>query len=65
MKEEPDVSGFLLTDNLENKLSLLSKLNNSFENSNFKKSFDDELSKLLKKMDKKIPLKFSDFTKLI
>ena len=53
---------FLLTDNLENKLSLLSKLNNSFENSNFKKSFDDELSKLLKKMDKKeIPLKFSDF----
>ncbi len=53
---------FLLTDNLENKLSLLSKLNNSFVNSNFKKSFDDELSKLLKKMDKKeIPLKFSDF----
>ena len=53
---------FLLTDNLENKLSLLSKLNNSFENSNFKKSFDDELSKLLKKMDKKeIPSKFSDF----
>ena len=53
---------FLLTDNLENKLSLLSKLNNSFENSNYKKSFDDELSKLLKKMDKKeIPPKFSDF----
>ncbi len=53
---------FLLTDNLENKLSLLSKLNNSFENSNYKKSFDDELSKLLKKMDKKeIPVKFSDF----
>ena len=53
---------FLLTDNLENKLSLLSKLNNSFETSNFKKSFDDELSKLLKKMDKKeIPSKFSDF----
>jgi len=53
---------FLLTDNLENKLLLLSKLNNSFENSNFKKSFDDELSKLLKKMDKKeIPLKFHDF----
>ena len=44
---------FLLTDNLENKLLLLSKLNNSFETSNFKKSFDDELSKLLKKMDKK------------
>ena len=56
---------FLLTDNLENKLSLLSKLNNSFENSSFKKSFDDELSKLLKKMDKKeIPLKFSDFYKI-
>ncbi len=53
---------FLLTDNLENKLLLLLKLNNSFEKSNFKKSFDDELSKLLKKMDKKdIPLKFSDF----
>ncbi len=53
---------FLLTDNLENKLSLLLKLNNSFEKSNFKKSFDDELSKLLKKMDKKeIPSKFSDF----
>ncbi len=53
---------FLLTDNLENKLLLLSKLNNSFETSNFKKSFDDELSKLLKKMDKKeIPSKFSDF----
>ena len=53
---------FLLTDNLENKLLLLSKLNNSFENSNFKKSFDEELSKLLKKMDKKeIPSKFSDF----
>ncbi len=53
---------FLLTDKLENKLSLLSKLNKSFENSNYKKSFDDELSKLLKKMDKKdIPLKFSDF----
>ena len=52
----------MLTDNLENKLSLLSKLNNSFENSNFKKSFDDELSKLLKTMDKKeIPLQFSDF----
>ena len=69
VKNLPDYKGralmyqrFLLTDNLENKLSLLSKLNNSFENSNFKKSFDDELSKLLKKMDKKeIPLKFSDF----
>jgi len=69
LKNLPDYEGralmyqrFLLTDNLENKLSLLSKLNNSFENSNFKKSFDDELSKLLKKMDKKeIPLKFSDF----
>ena len=69
VKNLPDYEGrallyqrFLLTDNLENKLSLLSKLNNSFENSNFKKSFDDELSKLLKKMDKKeIPLKFSDF----
>ncbi len=53
---------FLLTDDLENKLLLLSKLNKSFETSNFKKSFDDELSKLLKKMDKKeIPLKFSEF----
>ena len=69
VKNFPDYEGralmyqrFLLTDNLENKLSLLSKLNNSFENSNFKKSFDDELSKLLKKMNKKkIPSKFSDF----
>ena len=69
LKNLPDYEGralmyqrFLLTDNLENKLSLLSKLNNSFENSNYKKSFDDELSKLLKKMDKKeIPPKFSDF----
>ena len=52
----------LLTDNLENKLLLLSKLNNSFENSNFKKSFDDELSKFLRKIDKKeIPTKFSSF----
>ena len=41
---------------------MLSKLNNSFEKSNFKKSFDDELSKLLKKMDKEeIPSKFSSF----
>ncbi len=69
LKSLPDYEGralmyqrFLLTDNIENKLSLLVQLNNSFENSNFKKSFDDELSKLLKKMDKKeIPLKFSSF----
>ena len=53
---------FLLTDNVENKLLLLSKLYNSFKNSNFQKSFDDELSKILKKMDKKeIPSKFSSF----
>ena len=53
---------FLLTDNIENKLLLLSKLKDSFENSNFEKSFDDELSKLLKKMDKKeIPSNFSSF----
>ncbi len=53
---------FLLTDNIEKKLLLLSKLNNSFEKSNFKKSFDDELSKLLKKIDKEeIPSKFSSF----
>ncbi len=69
LKNLPDYEGrallyqrFLLTDNIENKLLLLSKLNNSFENSNFKKSFDDELSKLLKKMNKKeIPSKYSDF----
>ena len=69
LKNLPDYEGralmyqrLLLTDNLENKLSLLSRLNNSFENSNFKKSFDDELSKLLKKMDKnEIPAKFSSF----
>ena len=69
LKNIPDYEGralmyqrFLLTDNLENKLLLLSKLNNSFENSNFKKSFDDELSKFLRKIDKKeIPTKFSSF----
>ena len=69
LKNLPDYEGralmyqrLLLTDNLENKLSLLSRLNNSFENSNFKKSFDDELSKLLKKMDKnEIPAKFLSF----
>ena len=68
-KNLPDYEGrallyqrFLLTDNIEKKLILLSKLNNSFEKSNFKKSFDDELSKLLKKMDKEeIPSKFSSF----
>ncbi len=68
-KNLPDYEGrallyqrFLLTNNIENKLLLLSKLNNSFEKSNFKKSFDDELSKLLKKMDKEeIPPKFSSF----
>ena len=68
-KNLPDYEGrallyqrFLLTDNLEKKLLLLSKLNNSFEKSNFKKSFDDELSKLLKEMDKEeIPTKFSSF----
>ena len=69
LKNLPDYEGralmyqrLLLTDNLENKLSLLSRLNNSFENSNFKKSFDDELSQLLKKMDKnEIPAKFLSF----
>ena len=69
VKNLPDYEGralmyqrFLLADSLENKLSLLLKLNDSFENSNFKKSFDDELSKLLKKMNKKeIPSKFSAF----
>ncbi len=53
---------FLLTDNVGKKLLLLSKLNSSFEKSNLKKSFDDELSKLLKKMDKEeIPSKFLSF----
>ena len=68
-KNLPDYEGrallyqrFLLADNIEKKLLLLSKLNSSFEKSNFKKSFDDELSKLLKKMDKEeIPIKFSSF----
>ena len=68
-KNLPDYEGrallyqrFLLTDNVEKKLLLLSKLNSSFEKSNFRKSFDDELSKLLKKMDKdEIPPKFSTF----
>tara|TARA_B100000989_G_scaffold270685_1_gene226939 strand:+ start:167 stop:1903 length:1737 start_codon:yes stop_codon:yes gene_type:complete len=69
LKKLPDYEGralmyqrFLLTDSVENKLLLLSKLYNSFKNSNFQKSFDDELSKILKKMDKKeIPSKFSSF----
>ncbi len=53
---------YLLTDNIEKKLSLLSKLNSSFEDSNFSKSFDDELSKLLKKINKEeVPSKFSSF----
>ena len=68
-KNLPDYEGrallyqrFLLTDNVEKKLSLLSKLNSSFEKSNFSKSFDDELSKLLKKINKEeIPAKFSSF----
>ena len=68
-KNLPDYQGrallyqrFLLTDNIEKKLLLLSRLNNSFEKSNFKKSFDDELSKLLNKMDKEeVPSKFSSF----
>ncbi len=68
-KNLPDYEGrallyqrFLLTDNIEKKLSLLSKLNGSFEKSNLSKSFDDELSKLLKKINKEeIPSKFSSF----
>ncbi len=70
-KNLPDYEGrallyqrFLLTDNTEKKLLLLSKLNKSFEKSNFKKSFDDELSKLLKKMNEdEISPKFSSFYK--
>ena len=68
-KNLPDYEGrallyqrFLLTDNVEKKLLLLSKLNRSFEKSNFRKSFDYELSKLLKKIDKEeIPSKFTSF----
>ncbi len=68
-KNLPDYEGrallyqrFLLTDNIEKKLLLLSKLNSSFEKSNFRKSFDDELSKLLKKIDKEeIPSKYFSF----
>ena len=59
-KSLPDYEGralmyqrFLLTDNIENKLLLLSKLNSSFQKIKFQKSFDDELSKLLKKINKK------------
>ena len=70
-KNLPDYEGrallyqrFLLTDNVEKKLLLLSKLNSSFEKSNFIESFDDELSKLLKKINKdEIPSKFSSFYK--
>ena len=52
----------LLTDNLENKLLILSKLSKSFEESNFKNSFDDELSKILREIDKKeIPSRYISF----
>ena len=51
---------FLLSDNLETKFLILSKLSNSFEESNFKKSFDEELSKILFKINErssqKIPI---------
>ena len=53
---------FLLTDKLENKFELLSKLANSFAVSNYKNSFDDELSKILKKIDKReVPAEFMSF----
>ena len=43
----------LLTDNLDNKFELLIDLSKSFNKSNFEKSFDNELSTILKKIDKK------------
>tara|TARA_Y100000816_G_C26093646_1_gene578321 strand:- start:482 stop:2218 length:1737 start_codon:yes stop_codon:yes gene_type:complete len=53
---------FLLSDDIENKFLLLSELSNSFESSNFQKSFDNELSKILKRFNKKeIPLKYLSF----
>ncbi len=53
---------FLLANSIEYKLLFLSKLSNSFEQSNFKKSFDDELSKILKKINKKqIPSEYLSF----
>ena len=52
----------LLTDDLEKKFLILSNLSNSFEESNFKKSFDDELSIILKKINKQdVPSKFLSF----
>ena len=52
----------LLTDDLEKKFLKLSNLSNSFEESNFKKSFDDELSIILKKINKQdVPSKFLSF----
>ena len=69
IKTLPDYEGrallyqrFLLADDLDNKFLLLNKLSSSFEMSNFKKSFDDELSKILKAIDKKdVPLKYIYF----
>ena len=53
---------FLLSDNLETKFLILSKLSNSFEESNFKKSFDEELSKILFKInEKEVPKKYLSF----
>ncbi len=69
LKSLPDYEGrallyqrFLLSDNLKKKLLFLTNLSNSFEKANFKKSFDDELSKILNKFNKKeIPSQYLSF----
>ena len=53
----------ILLSMIQNKFLLLSELSNSFESSNFQKSFDNELSKILKRFNKKIILKYLSFIK--
>ena len=69
IKMLPDYEGrallyqrFLLTDDLDKKFLILSKLLKSFNKSNSKKSFDGELSKILQNFNKKdIPSKYLSF----
>ena len=52
----------LLTEDIDNKLSLSLKLKNSFDNESLSKAFDEELSYILKKIDEReIPLNYSTF----
>tara|TARA_Y100000590_G_scaffold177283_1_gene202454 strand:+ start:2525 stop:4267 length:1743 start_codon:yes stop_codon:yes gene_type:complete len=52
----------LLTENIENKLTLSLKLKSSFDSANLSKAFDEELSYILKKIDEReVPINFSNF----